>query len=141
MMKKPSVIAQYYFLLASILCALQECSRHWGQTASFLNRFLAFSPFTVLLIFAAVTRDTTLIASVGAVMMVTVVFTTASDKWGIYLAEKLQGCLEKIEDSASKAIQVKSGSPFVEKILLSKTNIPPVALPVALPPPRTHLAG
>jgi len=140
-MKKPSIIAQYYFLLASILCALQECSRHWGQTASFVNRFLAFSPFTVLLVFAAITRDTTLIVIVGAVMMVTVVFTTASDKWGTYLAEKMQEYLRELEFAARQATQVISNLPRIEKIRLLKIDFTSAILPIAPPPPRAHLAG
>ena len=136
MIKKPSVTAQYYFLFASILCALQECSRHWGKTASLFNKLLAFSPFFALLALAGVTRDATLIVIVGAVMMVTVVFTTASDKWGTYLAEKLQEYLRELEFAARKAAQVVSNLPYMEKIRLPKIDFTSAILPVALPPPR-----
>lgn len=137
MMNKPSVFDHSYFLLASILCALQEYSRHWGKTASLLNRLLAFSPFFALLALAVVTRDVTLIVIVGAVMMVTVVFTTASDKWGTYLAEKLQEYLRELESVARQAAQVISNLPPVEKIRPTKIDFTSAILPLAPPPPRT----
>jgi hypothetical protein len=139
MKNKPSVLVQTYFLIAGIACALQDGSRHWGQTASNFNKFLAFSPFAAFLAFAEFTHDGVLIAIVGAAMMATVILTTASDKWGTYLAEKLQKCLRKLESSARQAAQFFSSLPLVEKIRLSKIDFTSAILPVAPPPPR-HFA-
>ncbi|MFA5371771.1 MAG: hypothetical protein WC298_07360 [Sideroxydans sp.] len=141
MMSKPSVKDQYSFLFASMLCALHEGSRHWGLTASYAQRLLAFSPFAVIGSWAAITQNTMLIVLVGAAMLATVVVTTASDKWGTFLAEKLQETLRKLESSARQAAQVISNLPHVEKIRLPKIYFTSAILPIAPPPPRAHLAG
>ena len=137
MKNRPTVLQNSFLLLAVVLCALQERSWYWGHTASFSNRLLAFSPFAVIGAYAAVTHNAMLIALIGAAMMATVVVTTASDKWGIYLAEKLQEYLRKLESSARQAAQVISNLPPVEKIRLTKIDFTSAILPLAPPPPRT----
>ena len=135
-MKKPSDLDHFYFLVASILCALTDASWKWGQTASYSNRLLAYSPFAAIGSYAAITQNTMLIALVGVVMMATVVVTTASDKWGVSLAKKLQKYLLALESSARQAAQVISSLPHIEKIRLTKIDFTSAILPIAPPPPR-----
>lgn len=140
-MKRQPTVMEMHLVAMVILSSLFGGSRHWGLTASYVERLLAFSPFAAIGAYAAITHNTMLIALVGAAMMGTVVITTASDKWGNFLAEKLQECLRRLESSARQAAQIFSSLPLIEKIRLSEIDFTSAILPIAPPPPRTHLAG
>lgn len=140
-MKSQPTVLEMYLVAMVILSSLFGGSRHWGLTASYMERLIAISPFAAIWAYAAITQNTMLIALVGAAMMGAVVITTASDKWGNFLAEKLQACLRRLESSARQAAQVISNLPRIEKNRLSKIDFTSAILPIAPPPPRAHLAG
>lgn len=141
MMNKPSVIDQSCLLVAVILRSLILGSRNWGLTASFTHRLLASLPFATIGAYAANTQNSMLIILFWAAMVATLVITVASDKWGVFLAGKLQEYLWELESVARQAALVISNLPYIEEIRLSKIDFTSAILPIAPPPPRAHLAG
>lgn len=136
MKNNPSVLDHSRFLIASVLCALLDSSRRWGFSSSKAQRLIAFSPFGVVSVFAVFTHSEVFFVIVCFAMLITALMTTARDELGIFLAGKLHGCLQNLEDSARNAVHKYSNPAFVETIQISKIDFTSPVLPIVLPPPR-----